>query len=89
MKTISLRQPRHFEVIDTPEPGHPGAGQALVRTRRVGICGTDVSGYLGKMPFFAYPRIPGHELGVTVEEVGEGVSGLRAGDNCSVEPYMN
>jgi len=32
----------------------------------VGICGTDVAGYLGKMPFFTYPVIPGHELGVQV-----------------------
>jgi len=56
---------------------------------RVGICGTDISGYLGKMPFFSYPRIPGHELGVEVVEVGPGVTGLKSGDFCSVEPYMN
>ncbi len=36
----------------------------------MGICGTDYSGFLGKMPFFRYPRIPGHELGVEVLEVG-------------------
>ena len=60
-----------------------------MRVHRVGICGTDISGYLGKMPFFSYPRIPGHELGVEVVEVGEGVSNVRAGDHCSVEPYIN
>ena len=43
-----------------------------MRVHRVGICGTDISGYLGKMPFFSYPRIPGHELGVEVVEVGAG-----------------
>ena len=41
------------------------------------------------MPFFSYPRIPGHELGVEVLEVGDGVSNVKAGDRCSVEPYMN
>jgi alcohol dehydrogenase len=55
----------------------------------MGICGTDISGYLGKMPFFRYPRIPGHELGVEVLEVGPGVDNVRPGDRCSVEPYMN
>lgn len=89
MKAIRLEQPHCLEEVDVPEPGRPGPGQALVRTHRMGICGTDVSGYLGKMPFFSYPRIPGHELGVEVLEVGAGVTAVRAGDRCSVEPYMN
>ncbi len=60
-----------------------------MRVHRVGICGTDLSGYLGKMPFFSYPRIPGHELGVEVVAVGDGVTNVRVGDHCSVEPYIN
>ncbi len=60
-----------------------------MRVHRIGICGTDIGGYLGKMPFFSYPRIPGHELGVEVLEVGEGVSNIQPGDRCSVEPYLN
>jgi alcohol dehydrogenase len=60
-----------------------------VRVRRVGICGTDYSGYLGKMPFFSYPRVPGHELGVEVLSMGPGVTHVKAGDRCAVEPYMN
>ncbi len=89
MKAISLREPLQFERVDIDEPQNPGPGQALVKTHRMGICGTDISGYLGKMPFFKYPRIPGHELGVEVLDVGEGVSNVQAGDRCSVEPYMN
>lgn len=60
-----------------------------MRVRRIGICGTDISGFLGKMPFFSYPRIPGHELGVEVMAIGEGVTNVTVGDRCSVEPYMN
>jgi 2-desacetyl-2-hydroxyethyl bacteriochlorophyllide A dehydrogenase len=48
-----------------------------------------LSGYLGKMPFFSYPRIPGHELGVEVLAVGGSVTNVHAGDRCSVEPYIN
>jgi alcohol dehydrogenase len=89
MRAIRLAEPKHFEVIDIAEPPPPGPGEALVRTHRMGICGTDYSGYLGKMPFFKYPRIPGHELGVEVLAVGEGVANVKPGQRCSVEPYMN
>ncbi len=89
MKAIRLQEPKQFEHVEIDDPGQPGPGQALVRTHRMGICGTDISGYLGKMPFFSYPRIPGHELGVEVVAVGEGVTKVKPGDRCSVEPYMN
>lgn len=89
MKAIRLEEPKHFAHVDIPEPAKPGPGQALVKTHRMGICGTDYSGYLGKMPFFSYPRIPGHELGVEVVEVGDGVNNVSVGQRCSVEPYMN
>src|SRR5258708_10647131 len=89
MKAILLEKPGKFEQVTIDGPGRPGKGEVLVRVHRIGICGTDISGYLGKMPFFSYPRIPGHELGVEVVEVGEGVSNVKAGDHCSVEPYIN
>jgi 2-desacetyl-2-hydroxyethyl bacteriochlorophyllide A dehydrogenase len=89
MKGISLDQPRSFRRVELPEPPAPAAGEALVRVHRVGICGTDFGGYLGEMPFFSYPRIPGHELGVEVLAVGEGVTNIHPGDRCSIEPYLN
>ena len=89
MKAILLEKPGHFSITSVDEPKQPAAGEALVRIHRVGICGTDYSGYLGKMPFFSYPRIPGHELGVEIVAVGEGVTNVKSGDRCSVEPYMN
>lgn len=89
MRAIRLEEPKEFRYVDIAEPAAPGPGEALVRTHRMGICGTDYSGYLGKMPFFRYPRVPGHELGVEVLEVGPGVTNVAAGARCSVEPYMN
>src|SRR5258708_17115123 len=89
MNAILLEKPGKFAQITIPEPTAPGAGEVLVRVHRVGICGTDISGYLGKMPFYSYPRIPGHELGVEVVAVGAGVSNVKPGDRCSVEPYIN
>jgi len=89
MKAIVLQEPRRFERVEIEEASAPEAGEALVAVHRVGICGTDLSGYLGKFPFYSYPRIPGHELGVEVLEVGTDVTNVIPGDRCSVEPYIN
>ena len=48
MRAIRLEEPKHFEYVEIDEPGSPGPDQALVRTHRMGICGTDYSGYLGE-----------------------------------------
>lgn len=89
MHALRLEAPKSFQLIDLPEPLSPGPSEALVRVHAVGICGTDISAYLGKMPFVTYPRILGHELGVEVLAVGEGVTNVKPGDRCSVEPYIN
>jgi len=89
MKTLILKQPGTLEAADTPHPGKPQADQALVRVHRIGVCGTDIHAYAGKQPFFSYPRILGHELGVEILEVGTNEKGLKPGDRCSVEPYLN
>jgi len=89
MQALLFEKPREIRLIEIAEPPAPGPGEAVVRVQAVGICGTDYGGYLGTMPFFSYPRIPGHELGVEVVAVGEGVEGVVAGDRCCVEPYIN
>jgi len=89
MKALSLEAPKQFKRVDIDGPRKPSLGEALVRVHRVGICGTDISGYLGKMPFFSYPRIPGHELGIEVLDVGADVINVKPGDCCAVEPYIN
>lgn len=89
MRAIQISELKTLKYIDIDAPAAPGPGMALVRTHRMGICGTDVSCYLGKFPFFDFPRIPGHELGIEVLSVGDGVTNVSAGDACSVEPYMN
>lgn len=88
MLHIVLEQPGRFIAEDRPEPiSEPGP--ALVRVRRIGVCGTDLGAFAGKQPFFDYPRVLGHELGVEVVDPGDTPHGLRAGDRCAVEPYLN
>jgi len=89
MKALQLVQPKTWRQIEIPEPSLPCPGEALVKVLSVGICGTDIGGYLGKMPFYTYPRIPGHELGVEVVAVGSDVTHIKPGDRCAVECYLN
>lgn len=87
MLQIILEKPGHFTAADAPEPVR-GPGEAIVRVRRIGVCGTDLHAFAGRQPFFNYPRILGHELGVEVVDPGDDPQGLNVGDRCSVEPYL-
>ena len=89
MQTIFLEQPGRLVLTASDSPDGPAPGEALVRVHRIGVCGTDIHAFNGKQPFFTYPRILGHELGVEVLAVGEGVANVRPGDRCAVEPYLN
>lgn len=88
MKAIILTEPGRFDYADQPEVTLDPQGVRL-RVHRVGICGTDYHAYRGRQPFFTYPRVLGHELGVEVVEVGADVVNVQVGDRCSVEPYLN
>lgn len=89
MKTIVLEKPGNFIRTETDPPEGPGPGEAEVAVLRVGICGTDLHAFRGRQPFFDYPRILGHELGVEVIAVGSDVEAVKVGDRCAVEPYLN
>ncbi len=89
MKALRLEEPGRLQTVQLDAPGEPGSGEALVGVHRVGICGTDLHAYRGEQTFFDYPRILGHELGVEILEVRGDAGGLRAGDHCAVEPYLN
>src|SRR5512137_2644034 len=89
MKTIVLERPGSFLLTERPRPADPAPGQALVRIRRVGVCGSDLHAFKGNQPFFTYPRVVGHELGVEIVAVGPNEAGLAVGDRCAVEPYLH
>lgn len=88
MQTLILNEPGQFAHRATARPEAPGPGEVLVKVHRVGLCGTDIHAYGGNQPFFTYPRILGHELGVEVAAVGDGVDHLKPGDHAAVEPYL-
>ncbi len=89
MNAIILKEPGKLKKIQLDKDTTLEADQVLLKVHRIGICGTDMHAFQGNQPFFSYPRILGHELGVEVLEVGKDVNNVVVGDKCSVEPYFN
>jgi alcohol dehydrogenase len=87
MRNIILQKPGDFQHLETETDFDLKPDEALLKVHRVGICGTDLHAYAGEQPFFNYPRILGHELGVEVLQIGSEVENVSVGDRCSVEPY--
>ncbi len=87
MLTITLTKPFTFEMADLPKPA-PQAGEALLKVRSVGICGSDIQMFHGKHKYMTYPVIIGHEVAAVVEAVGPGVSDFKPGDKVTVEPQV-
>jgi 2-desacetyl-2-hydroxyethyl bacteriochlorophyllide A dehydrogenase len=89
MRALELTKPGSFKWLNKEKPGLPKAGEVLLKTKHISICGTDLHAYKGNQPFFSYPRILGHEIAAEVLETGEGVNHVKKGDIVSVEPYRN
>lgn len=87
MKTIICNEPGKFMWRETEMPSRK-PNEALLRIRRIGICGTDLHAFKGNQPYFAYPRILGHELSAEVVEIGDNEGGILPGDLVTIIPYM-
>lgn len=88
MRQLVLQAIGDLQVHEVPLPAPPARGEAQVRVRRVGICGTDLHAFMGNQPFFSYPRILGHELAVEVVACGDDVHTVQVGDTVAVRPYL-
>ena len=88
MKAVLIQEPHDLQVVDLPDPV-PGAGEALIAVRYVGICGADLASYTGNQPFTKYPCIPGHEFSAEIVSIPENDRGLKAGDIVTCNPYFN
>ena len=85
MKAIVWNGPEEMAVEEVPEPTvEPGT--VIVRPEAVGICGSEVEGYLGKMGNRTPPLVMGHEFAGTVIEVGGGVDSNLVGRKVAVNP---
>jgi 2-desacetyl-2-hydroxyethyl bacteriochlorophyllide A dehydrogenase len=87
MKALVYTGVRKLEMQDWPDP-QLGPGEALVRVGGVGVCGSDVHGWLGHSRGRVPPLVLGHEMAGVVERVEDGESAVRAGDHVAVYPLV-
>jgi L-iditol 2-dehydrogenase len=79
MRALLLDAERHLALVDMPIPALDRPDDVLVRVRAVGICGSDLHGYLGLTGRRVPPLVMGHEATGEVVAVGPGVRRLRPG----------
>lgn len=86
MKAMFIKEPKQFIYKNIKKPAI-SSGEALIKINKIGICGSDIHAYFGQQAFFDYPRIIGHEICGTVEEI-ENNETIKKGDRVTVMPYF-
>jgi L-iditol 2-dehydrogenase len=92
MKAAVLTGPGKIEIQEIPAPRITGQDDVLVRSRAVGVCGSDLHYYLSDSvggDHVRYPFIPGHECAGAVEAVGRAVTRVKPGDAVVIEPAVS
>jgi len=87
MRALLCANPGDLRIVERPKPAI-GPGEARIRLRRAGVCGTDLHIYEGAQPYFEYPRVIGHELAGEIDEVGP-ASRLAPGQRVAIIPYLS
>jgi 2-desacetyl-2-hydroxyethyl bacteriochlorophyllide A dehydrogenase len=85
MNTLVCVEPGKFEYQEREKPSLT-EGNAIIKIKRIGICGTDLHAYEGTQPFFSYPRVLGHELSGELVEIN-GPSDFKKGEAVTFIPY--
>jgi 2-desacetyl-2-hydroxyethyl bacteriochlorophyllide A dehydrogenase len=87
MKTLVCKEPGRFEYITGDKPVLQ-KDHAIIKIKRIGICGTDLHAFEGTQPYFTYPSILGHELAGELLEF-DNAPGFRKGETVTFIPYFN
>ena len=87
MKSLVCIKPGAFEYQETARPVL-SKGYAILKLKRIGICGTDLHAFEGTQPYFSYPRILGHELGAEIVDA-DGADDFSAGEAITIIPYFH
>lgn len=87
MKTLVCTAPGQFDYEKRERPVLE-KGRAIIKIRRIGICGTDLHAFEGTQPFFSYPRILGHEISGELVELDD-APGFEVGDLVTFIPYFH
>ncbi len=86
MKQLVCNEPGQFEMKQVSQPERK-EGNALLKIKRIGICGTDLHAFEGTQPFFSYPRVLGHELSGEIVELDSAEGNFKVGEQVTFIPY--
>jgi len=92
MKAAVLTGVRKIEIRNLPCPEIRNETDVLLKTARVGICGSDIHYFLRNRvggQNIGYPIILGHECSAIVEKVGARVTKIKSGDRVTVDPAVS
>ena len=87
MKTLMCTEPGKLKCAIQEKPQLYN-GQAIIKIKRIGICGTDLHAFEGTQPYFNYPRILGHELAGELVEFDD-APGFQIGEAVTFIPYFH
>ncbi len=86
MKAVYYEAAKTWSVTDVPTP-EAAPGQVRIKVGQVGMCGTDLHIHEGDFGA-VFPLIPGHEVVGVVDQLGDGVTRFRIGEQVSVNPNV-
>jgi 2-desacetyl-2-hydroxyethyl bacteriochlorophyllide A dehydrogenase len=87
MKALVCTSPGSFEYQNIQAPVLQ-PGRAIIKIKRIGICGTDLHAYRGTQPYFNYPRILGHEIAADLVDA-DGIIDFVPGEALTFIPYLS
>jgi threonine dehydrogenase-like Zn-dependent dehydrogenase len=79
MRAVKLMGPERVEIHEVADPQLAADTDAIVRVTHTAICGADLLPYHGYTPGFELGTTLGHEFVGVVQDAGDALSGLRAG----------
>ncbi|BBI35467.1 zinc-dependent alcohol dehydrogenase [Cohnella abietis] len=88
MQALVYEGPKQLNLRNIAVPT-PRKNEVLVQVERVGICGSELSGYLGESSIRTAPLVMGHEFSGRIVSVGEEVKGFSIGDRVAPNPLIS
>ena len=89
MKAAILYGAHDLRLVESAIPKAQEPGSVIIKVQAVGICGSDLHAYHGKLATVVFPRMIGHEVVGEVVEIASGVTKVRVGDHVVMDPVVN
>ncbi len=86
-KIIYISEPGKIDILEKEIPKLK-KGEALLKIKYCGICGSDIACYMGNQPFATYPRVPGHEFSAELVDVALDDFPIKKGALVTANPYF-